>query len=83
MLRARRFLCPAVSAFNQVGTVAGIALFTYTDNSSATNLLTENATYCYIVQAYNQGGVADSPIASATIPFLVPEAPTAPAAVAK
>jgi hypothetical protein len=74
---------PSTAPFVQVGTLAGITVLTYTDNNSATNVLTEGSTYCYIVQSYDQGGVADSTIASATIPFFVPEAPTAVTAVAK
>lgn len=78
--------CPAAgsSSFVQIGTVSTEATMTYVDTSSSTNTLTEGATYCYEVTATDSAGSSpDSNVASATIPFSVPVAPTGLAATAK
>lgn len=56
----------------------------YVDVASATNVLTEGATYFYVVNAANSAGPSpNSTQASATIPFALPATPTGLTATAK
>lgn len=70
-----------------IGTVAfvtGQASYTYIDQGSATNLLTEGSTYYYEVTATGPGGTsAPSPEATALIPFSVPAIPSKPTVLVK
>jgi hypothetical protein len=66
--------------YTQVGTTP-ISLLSYTDNSATGNVLTEGATYFYVIEASGPGGnSSNSTEASARIPFLPPVAPTTPVA---
>jgi hypothetical protein len=59
-----------------IGSVAS-TVTTYVDTAGSANLLTEGATYFYVVQAINQSGASvPSTQASFTIPFSLPAAPT-------
>ena len=83
--------CPAVTTFTQLATTtptitAALATYTYVDSntSPSTSILTEGVTYCYAVTATDAAGASpDSPIAQATVPFSVPDAPLSSAASAK
>ena len=83
--------CPAASALTQIATttpviVAASSTYTYIDSNSSpsTSILTEGVTYCYAVTATDSLGASPfSPIASATVPFSVPESPLSVGAVAK
>ena len=70
-----------------IGTVAfvsGQASYSYIDQGSATNILTEGSTYFYEIVATGPGGTsAPSAETSATIPFSLPPVPGKPTAVAK
>jgi hypothetical protein len=57
---------------------------TFTDNSSATNVLTEGATYLYVATSVNSSGESGpSAEASAKIPVLLPSSPTSLTAAPK
>jgi hypothetical protein len=59
-----------------IGSVAS-TVTTYVDTAGSANLLTEGATYFYVVMAINQSGASvPSNQASATIPFALPATPT-------
>lgn len=63
--------------------VSGQASYTYTDQGSASNVLTGGATYFYEIEAINTGGTSVGPEKSVTIPFFAPAAPSAPTLTAK
>ena len=71
--------------YTTIGTVTSPTTLTYVDTSGTGNVLTEGATYYYVVEATGNGGTisAPSPQASALIPFLPASTPTALSAVAK
>ena len=72
------------TAIGSVAFVTGQASYTYIDQGSATNVLTEGLTYFYEIVAIGPGGTsAPSPETSATIPFSLPPVPGKPTAVAK
>lgn len=65
----------------KVGTVT-VPTTTFTDNSSATNTLTEGTTYFYVLSSANATGEsAPSTEVSAKIPLSVPGTPQTPTAV--
>ncbi len=68
--------------YSQVGTTPA-SLTSYTDMSQTGNVLTEGATYFYVIAAASLGGASpNSTEVSAKIPFLLPTAPTSPLATA-
>jgi hypothetical protein len=83
--------CPAAPAsttapapFTVIDTGAQITNLSYVDQETATNQLTEGATYCYAVTMLNNAiSSAFSPIAGATIPYAPPATPTGLKAVAQ
>jgi hypothetical protein len=70
-----------------IGTVAfvsGQATYSYVDQGSATNVLTEGSTYFYEIVATGPGGTsAPSAETSVTITFSAPAVPGKPTAVVK
>jgi hypothetical protein len=76
--------CSSVTASSctKIGSVTASVL-TFTQNSSTTTMLTEGATYYYVLTSTN--GTSESVPSvevSAVIPFLVPGSPAVPSAVA-
>jgi hypothetical protein len=68
--------------YTQIATTP-VTILGYTDLSAAGNVLTEGATYFYVIEASGPGGNSPNSIeASAKIPFLPPNSPTGPAATA-
>lgn len=73
----------ATTPIGTVPFVTGQASYTYTDQGSASNVLTGGATYFYEIEAINTGGTSVGPEKSVTIPFFAPAAPGAPTLTAK